>query len=39
MTFQAGSVGRLGNDNNNYMISGYHLCVADAQMRFFNSFA
>ena len=28
-TFQAGSVGRLNNDNDSHMISGCHLCVAE----------
>ena len=36
-TFQTGSVGRFNNDNNSLVISGCHLCVAEAQTRVFNS--
>ena len=35
-TFQAGSVGRLNNDNNSYVSSGFHLCVAEAPTHAFN---
>ena len=28
-TFQAGSVGRLNDDNDSHIISGCHLCVAE----------
>ena len=38
-TFQAGSVGRLDKNNNSHVISGFHLCVAEARTRVFNSLA
>ena len=37
-TFQAGLVGRLNHDNNSHVISGCHLCVAEARTCIFNTF-